>query len=910
MKLATLAVAIGLFSACTKEEIVEGVCGNGIVEPGEDCDAPGDARCEACAITCGDGEEFGLDGEPVFVTCESYHDDRPEADGSVGGTVGFICGPDKKCHAASGIFDENSNPLEIPAAGFQVTNVDGDQKEGGDLDNELLVQSQTAIISVKGASRAETEVPSVIQTPIARGHAAFAYLDSDSSLDVLLPTVDGIVAYTSQFGSPSPAPFPSPVTADQGTPLLVRAITPQHLGILVADQNEALLYIVLDVAQRPPLELGRKDLCGATLNDLRLVGNQRSTDDFEVFDLPGQHQIVVLSMRADGVQRLCVLTNDFKGVNYAIDELSSPSLANVVPKSRPVLANLRNQVCPSLVLAQGSDAEVVEYPPSTPDPPCSFDPAAGFLQVPAGAVPIGSVVLEPPIAGAGLVALALSSGIHSVTGNVLGDLYRSDRPLARVQSIDIDRDNDRDVIAIGERVDDIDILDRHADGFLRFRFDTAGAVSTFVLGDFDGDERPDIGFVEVRNGDGAHQLAIAYGTADQLLPGVTVGRFQEVLSVIPTQILDSTDPFGLITDLAVLFQDPNLGRSALTLLHGSPQRTMLAFFDPRFAAGPESQFRGVVAGKFSALSTQSNDVIAIEQDRLAVTAYLSPGATGSELEPLTVASGANLLFRACDLIDDTLDPTASGTFCVADARYVAWPDVDHDVVLGIDSKHELIWFDPAKMRNNEGLTATDGGSFPNSIAPPNGAVVRKFRRIDIDGAPRLLISLGTPLDLTSSDSAGAAYLCTFDKTTGLDCLDIGAAMSDFALANGGPEITCIDAGVGRFERVRRFEPPAKLSPDLVVLCYPTGEFFNAKLLRVSLEFLLDPVDPLADEPVPLIENLFFFAETFEVGDVSGDGIDDIVLKDSMQGLVIHTQCTSRDLGCGQFKETPPFEGMK
>jgi hypothetical protein len=218
-----------------------------------------------------------------------------------------------------------------------------------------------------------------------------------------------------------------------------------------------------------------------------------------------------------------------------------------------------------------------------------------------------------------------------------------------VQFADVDGDGDTDVVASGKGAEDLDILDRKPGSFLRFRFDTAAPVGQFVVRDFDGNELPDIAYVEQDLVE--QRLQIAYGTTDQFLPGVNVGTFSKIRSIVPAQIPDSTDPDLLIADLAVLFEEQVFDEvtfdvtivPAITLLHGSPQRTMLAFFDPRSPPlAPQSQFRGVVAGSFSGPNSNGNDVLAVEQAGTLTRLYLSVGATNGELQSQDESDAANV----------------------------------------------------------------------------------------------------------------------------------------------------------------------------------------------------------------------------------------------------------------------------
>ena len=71
-----LAVALAVVAGCTDFDTIDrNVCGNGLLEPGEDCDS-GAASCVRCAVVC------------------SAVGDCPNA--------AYACGVDGVCHAPGG----------------------------------------------------------------------------------------------------------------------------------------------------------------------------------------------------------------------------------------------------------------------------------------------------------------------------------------------------------------------------------------------------------------------------------------------------------------------------------------------------------------------------------------------------------------------------------------------------------------------------------------------------------------------------------------------------------------------------------------------------------------------------------------------------------------------------------------
>ena len=112
---ARLALALACLGACSDlDPIDRGVCGNGVVEPGEDCDS-GDPACEACGLRC------------------------ETTDACVAGLgTGFVCGVDRFCHAPAGTF-RTGGEVELPVASYRITDIDRDGV------GDVLAQSPTTI---------------------------------------------------------------------------------------------------------------------------------------------------------------------------------------------------------------------------------------------------------------------------------------------------------------------------------------------------------------------------------------------------------------------------------------------------------------------------------------------------------------------------------------------------------------------------------------------------------------------------------------------------------------------------------------------------------------------------------------------------------------------------------------------
>src|SRR5690606_28443149 len=128
--------------------------------------------------------------------------------------------------------------------------------------------------------------------------------------------------------------------------------------------------------------------------------------------------------------------------------------------------------------------------------------------------------------------------------------------------------------------------------------DTASRVTSITAGDFDGNAIPDLAYTE--RAIGHQRMMIAYGTRDRPLPPVQVPTLSDVASVTTLALADSVDRLGITDDLVVIQPGAGGGLATLSILHGSPQRTMLSFFDPRpDGGGGGAVLRAAIVGNFA-----------------------------------------------------------------------------------------------------------------------------------------------------------------------------------------------------------------------------------------------------------------------------------------------------------------------
>jgi hypothetical protein len=376
-----------------------------------------------------------------------------------------------------------------------------------------------------------------------------------------------------------------------------------------------------------------------------------------------------------------------------------------------------------------------------------------------------------------------------------------------------------------------------------------------LVGDFDGNDISDVAYVEPIAG---HQrLSIAYGTTDGLLPPIEVESFASVLALSVVGVPGSLDQSDIIDDIAVL--DDQGGSPFLTALRGSAQRTMLSFFEPRSSkvdgvpVTANAELAGIVIGKFHDGDAPEAIVLGNVDSFDPVRATSPPGVyawpmaiTGDGLVSETDAYGAALPhFAACT--GEVADPTAVCTNALVAAAVPL--SATRDAIVAIDrsapAPHAAIVID--------GVVTLA----PALVAGvPAGAVVRSIHAI----GGSLVIAFGADAARAPGE-VGLVETCPLaaDGTLGA-CTDVGAAIA--------PGSTCVDA--------------APSDVGTVVLCYLAGSA-SADVYR-------------ADTGARIATGLAAL-RAITMGDVTGDGVDDLIGL-AGETLVVYPQCATTDLECG------------
>jgi hypothetical protein len=327
----------------------------------------------------------------------------------------------------------------------------------------------------------------------------------------------------------------------------------------------------------------------------------------------------------------------------------------------------------------------------------------------------------------------------------------------------------------------------------------------------------------------------------------------------------------------------------LTILHGSPQRTMVSIFDPSGEAGAAiaSAFPVVVAGEF--VDTPEGihaavDVIAVEWAQTAGLArvYVSEGAGGGALippsRPDTMFMSAPIWHAFADMTDDCNPGDAR--FCLHGARFVALPwGAGADRLVGVDRNGAAIVIDPTpgNLRTHDAANETQPNTTteaPGLAAASTDPSITRLRvaNVNADPAPDLLAAYAGPL-------GGDTRLC-LDR-------ELSSCTSASTL-DGLAGATCRDVAVARV--VKHTRTPSTLTPGATPIVLLCGDINRRDVYRV----VHDAGGFKADL---LIANVGASIDKLEVGDVNGDAVDDLLLLDRAAGfpqLRVYLQCTTRE----------------
>lgn len=873
-------LVVALVGCTDFASIDRGVCGNGLLEEGEDCDSSA-ATCISCAITCSETSPC------------------PEA---------YSCGVDGVCHAPGGVLGQATSAGAFQADELRITDIDHDAI------GDAFGLTRTSVVVRYGDEAGQLDQLQSVVTPTQTGPAAFGDTDKDGVLDIVITTLDGMVSYSSQFAELAPVAVLERVTGEMNERLDMRQlfyVTSNVFTALIVDPDSGAVVLVnADPTAGPVLSDAFKYVLPCSARIGAIPGSQIDSARIDMYNVSRRQDAVIDAVFAisvgSGIERkFCVLSIHRGAPNLLTGKAPPFEFADITPAlgtaptpmKDPVLADMDfdSDGCPGVVHSDPGINALQYWDGEMVGGKCTIK-AAGVgnpatlppMGAPLSAAVIGRAPVEPRVLTIAADALVTNEGVY-VFGDILGfkyvtAVYRTMRTITQYGHGDLNGDGAVDIAFAAGGEEDIDVLYRVGNeaGFNLYRIDTATAVSKMTLGDYDGNFLEDIAYTEVL--DDYERLLVSFGTPDRPTEPVRVGVFDAVLGLDRISIADSIDTLALSEDL-VVFQPPAMGtiERRATVLHGSPQRTLLSYFDPRNdTEKEETVFRGAVVGHFKAGAgtEQFTDLLAVAPARKrandtvseVVKAWLVPGTTDGldgATSPGTGVSG----IADCSLVGNT------DKLCLDIARYTAFPvGTDRDVVIGIDRDKRTVMLDPWAASVAGTKLDTLSQLMPDDALPTSLQVVD----LDGDGAKELLATLKPAPGM----STGAVITCAMQNGVPQSCTDVAPAIQSAATAAGIPVDYCYAAAAGKMShRARSSE--ADLSSDLVVACRGEG----TTIFRVR--------NTSGSPEVTRLANVSGIVSGIQVGDVTGDGVDDLLVLegDVSRSLLIYPQCTNRDLTC-------------
>lgn len=522
-------------AACTDAITVDrGVCGNHVLEAGEECDRPGELCTADCRIVC---------APELPITCEVVDGVAQPANGCC--PPGFACGADRACRAPSGTFGPATG--EVPFVTALVGEVRIGDLDGDLIDDAIGVTSGNLIVR-KGSPTSPLGTSEQRTIPFANGTIAIDDLTGDGRLDVLIPSNGGVSVFDSASGTPEPVPMPVVVIPSVIASRVAKVGT-DALLVLVGTPQNVVLELHKIPASGSPLMVPRR-LCGNTELGLDAIGGRGLHPSIDpagrilapfTISTPAGLELCIEVLNADGTPNQSIQATITDGVNsYA-----------ATPGGEVLFANIDGTACPELVIP------LTQTPPG--GVPIDFNLILAGVQLSGGRCSVDTSVQSAGalFGGPALGAVRLANGdlgvitpfgVFNGTTNEL--VFPATRTWTRIAVGNVNGPTLEDFAAV-TGLGDVEVFEQRLDGWRVHRIPTAGNLEDVGLGDFDGDGRDDVVFTAVDLFSRRGEVQVAYRTDTVFAAPVSFTRVADYqqLAVVPI-----SDP-AISTPLLDVFDD-------------------------------------------------------------------------------------------------------------------------------------------------------------------------------------------------------------------------------------------------------------------------------------------------------------------------------------------------------------------
>jgi hypothetical protein len=612
---ASWTLVVFVFAACQElPDVDRDVCGNGVIEVGEDCEASVLDEDGNVVSQCG-----AFDGaNACFYECSD----------TLACPDGYACGSDSRCRQASGRFVSGAT-FTLSVDDIAIGDVDGD---GFD---DIVAGSGTSLQVNFGSAQAD--LVSTLDGQVATPETALVLgdLDQSGTDDVLLATTPGVETF---HGAPDRTidPFSYPLAEFQpaGGLLLGAAydLDPSTMSDDVifawADRLGFVLAGTTVTTMLPDPAGPTPGLAVGLAAPLPVARLGESRDDPSP---PSQQDpSVEIALGFLGTQQI-FLYQATTGP-YAITDsgtvLDAGGLLNA--GSGMFFGYFDGDACLDLVAHAGAGVGQLVVFRNTP----SGADCTGVLRPPVPLyTPPGSIRLlgVTDLDGDSISDLVTSAGLFLVTGvgpwtvqmvAPAGTAYEG------AQVVDLNGDEAPDVVAFRESQPDAEVLINAGGAFNRFVIATSDPVLRLAPGDFDGDLTQDIAIVELDSSGDApvYTVSVSFGQFHGPPgPRVTMDRFAGIAGLVSASVVGVAGDLDAVDDLIVV--EALSDAMQATVLFGSGARAMTSPLILVGDLGPESP-ESLVVGELD--GTGGLDLFTVGGKRTAFL-FSGDGAGGFEL---------------------------------------------------------------------------------------------------------------------------------------------------------------------------------------------------------------------------------------------------------------------------------------